>query len=74
MLVFSKLNPSTLAMVVTVTAAFLLLSWWSIRDAFHREFGSTNEKFFWVQLSVLVPFLGGIVYLLVGRKRGRKLR
>lgn len=74
MFAFSKLSPETLAIVVAVTALFLLLSWWSIRDAFRREFASTNEKIFWVQLSVLVPFLGGIVYFLVGSKRGKKLR
>lgn len=74
MFAFSKLNPETLAIVIAVTAVFLLLSWWSIRDAFRREFETTNEKIFWVQLAVLVPFLGGIVYLLVGSKRGKKLR
>lgn len=71
---FSRLSPTTLAVIAALTGTFVLLSWWSIRDAFHREFDSTNEKVFWVQLAVLVPFLGGIVYILLGRKRGKKLQ
>ncbi len=71
---FTRFNPTLLASIVAGAAIFMLLSWWSIRDAFRREFESTNEKVFWVQLAVLVPFLGGIVYILVGRKRGKKLQ
>lgn len=71
---FSRLNPTLVAGVIAGAAIFMLLSWWSIRDAFGKEFESSNEKIFWVQLAVLVPFLGGIVYILVGRKRGKKLR
>jgi hypothetical protein len=51
---------------------FAAMSLWAIRDAFNRDFGSSNEKLAWIQLAVLVPFLGGLAYLLIGRKRGRK--
>ena len=71
---FMRFNPTLLASVAAGATIFMLLSWWAIRDAFSREFESTNEKVFWVQLAVLVPFLGGIVYILVGRKRGKKLQ
>jgi hypothetical protein len=59
-------------MLLGVVLAFLALSWWAIRDAFSRDFSSPSEKMIWVQVSVIVPFLGGIVYLLFGRKRGSK--
>jgi hypothetical protein len=71
---FMRFNPTLLTSVVAGVTVFMLLSWWAIRDAFNKEFESTNEKVFWVQLAVLVPFLGGIVYILVGRKRGKKLQ
>jgi hypothetical protein len=51
---------------------FVALSLYSIWDAFHRDFGSNNAKFGWIQLIVLVPFLGGLAYLIFGKKRGRK--
>ena len=71
MIPLPQLSPTGWAVVGGITLCFLLLSWWAIRDAFSREFGSTNEKIFWVQLAVLVPFAGGIIYAVFGRKRGK---
>lgn len=62
----------TWAMILGGTTAFVLLSLWSIRDAFSRRFDSTLERVLWIQLVALVPFLGGIVYVLVGKHRGKK--
>ena len=67
------LTPNQWSVVAGITGCFVLLSWWSIRDAMGREFGSSNEKLFWLQLAVLVPFLGGLAYVLFGRNRGKKL-
>ncbi len=50
---------------------FVGISCYSIYDALRRDFGSTNAKLAWVQLAVLVPFFGGLAYLILGRKRGR---
>ncbi len=66
------LNSTTFITLLLVAGLFVLLSWWSIRDAYSREFTSGNEKFFWLQVSVLIPFLGCLLYILIGRKRGRK--
>jgi hypothetical protein len=52
---------------------FVGLTCYSIYDALRRDFGSTNAKLAWVQLAVLVPFFGGLAYLIFGRKRGRKI-
>jgi len=59
--------------ILGVVAVFIGVSLYAIWDAFHRDFGSSNAKFGWVQLAVMVPFLGGLAYLIFGRKRGRKL-
>lgn len=52
---------------------FAVISIYAIWDAFHRDFGSTNAKMGWIQLAVMVPFIGGLAYLMFGRKRGRKI-
>lgn len=62
------------ALGLGLLGAFVLVSLFSIWDAFHREFKSTAEKMAWIQLAVLVPFLGGVTYLLFGKRRGQKIR
>jgi hypothetical protein len=69
---FATLTPQQWMIVAACVAGFVALSWWAIQDAFRRDFASTNEKLFWIQLSVLVPFIGGLAYLFFGKKRGSK--
>ena len=73
MLPMPDLTSTQWALAIGGLALFVLISLYSIWDAFHREFRSTAEKMAWVELCVLVPFLGGVAYLLVGKKRGRKI-
>lgn len=61
-------------LIFGVVGAFAALSLYSIWDAFHRDFKSTGEKMAWIQLAVLVPFLGGLAYLFLGKRRGVKQR
>jgi len=67
------LAPTQWAAILGTVGLFLGISLYAIWDAFHRDFGSSNAKFGWIQLAVMVPFLGGLAYLVFGRKRGRKL-
>jgi hypothetical protein len=67
------LTPAQWAMALGGLGLFVCISLYSIWDAFQREFRSTAEKMAWVELCVLVPFLGGVTYLLLGKKRGRKI-
>ncbi|MBW2567673.1 MAG: PLDc_N domain-containing protein [Deltaproteobacteria bacterium] len=41
-------------------------------DVAHRDFGSLRRKVIWGALVVLVPCLGGIVYLILGRRQGER--
>lgn len=61
------------AMVVGIAGLFLIITWWAIWDAFKREFKSTGEKMAWIQVAVLIPFLGGLTYLFLGKRRGKKI-
>lgn len=66
------LAPSQWALILGVVGVFAAVSLFAIWDASRRDFGSPQAKFGWIQLAVLVPFLGGVAYLIFGRKRGRK--
>jgi len=67
------LAPSQWIAILGAVGLFAGISLYAIWDAFHRDFGSNNAKFGWIQLAVMVPFFGGLAYLFFGRKRGRKL-
>lgn len=67
------LASSQWALILGIVAVFAAISLYAIWDANHRDFGSPTAKFGWIQLAVMVPFLGGLAYLIFGRKRGRRL-
>ncbi|MBI5519881.1 MAG: PLDc_N domain-containing protein [Desulfovibrio sp.] len=67
------LAPSQWIVILGAVGVFAGISLYAIWDAFHRDFGSSNAKFGWIQLAVMVPFFGGLAYLIFGRKKGRKL-
>ncbi len=49
-------------------------TFWAIIDVAYREFASIKIKALWGVFVVLVPCIGGIVYLLIGRRQGTKTR
>ena len=57
--------------VLGVCIPFVLLTFWAIFDAARRDFGTIEKKAVWVLVSA-VPFIGFIIYLIFGLKRGRK--
>jgi hypothetical protein len=48
-------------------------TFWAIVDVAYREFDSIRKKALWGAFVVFVPCLGGIVYLIFGRRQGRKV-
>ena len=62
---------SAIEIVIGICIPFVLITFWAIFDAAQRDFGSIEKKAIWVLISA-VPFLGFIVYLIFGLKRGRK--
>lgn len=61
---------------MTYTIIFLLFlpmlfTFWAIVDLAQRDLGSTKRKALWAILVVFVPYIGGPVYLLFGRRGGR---
>ena len=48
-------------------------TFWAIVDVAYRDFGSLKKKALWAGLVVFVPCLGGLVYLVFGRRQGTKI-
>lgn len=44
---------------------------WSLIDCIRREFEGSNDKLIWVLVIVLAGALGSLIYVFVGRPRGR---
>ena len=68
------LPPEQLVLFFALLAIPILPNLWSIWHAFRHEFSSSTEKMFWIWLAVLVPMLGGVIYIIAGRPRGRKIQ
>ncbi|MHC1710850.1 MAG: PLDc N-terminal domain-containing protein [Solidesulfovibrio sp.] len=66
------MTPGQLALFFTILAVPILPNFIAIWHSFHREFPTHMEKMIWFLLAIFVPLLGGVVYLIWGRKRGRK--
>lgn len=61
---------STLKFWIILGLIFVALTWLAILDVARRDFGSTNKKMAWGCVA-LIPFVGFVVYFIVGRGRGK---
>ncbi len=68
----SSLPPSFMAVFFPIVLVCVIISLWGIWHAFYRQFPTVQEKLIWLALVVFVPFAGGLTYLIIGRKRGKK--
>ncbi|MEM9419486.1 MAG: PLDc N-terminal domain-containing protein [Planctomycetota bacterium] len=44
---------------------------WSLIDCVRRDFEGNNDKLIWVLVIVLAGVLGSLIYVFVGRPKGR---
>ena len=62
----------SLGMIIVLTGvAFFLMTCAAILDIARKEFGSIEMKALWVFIVALVPFIGVLVYLFIGRRKGQ---
>lgn len=66
------LPPTQLLLVLAALALPILPNLWAIWDSFQSDFDTHQEKMVWIAVSVFVPVLGGLAYLIWGRKRARR--
>ncbi len=57
--------------VLGIGILFVLLTFWAIFDAARRDFGAFEKKAAWILVSA-IPFIGFIIYMIFGLKRGKK--
>ncbi len=60
-----------IAIFVGLCVPFFLGTIWAVVDAAQRDFGSMGKKAMWLIIAS-VPFIGFIIYLLIGFRRGKK--
>jgi Mg2+/citrate symporter len=48
-------------------------TFWAIVDVAYRDFGSMRKKAIWGVIVVCIPCFGGIIYLIFGRRQGKKI-
>ena len=47
-----------------------ILFLWALIDVIRRQFPNPNDKILWILLVLLISWLGPILYLIIGRKKG----
>lgn len=62
----SDMHPALLALALTLP---ILPNLWSIWHSYKHEFSSPMEKYGWMLAGVMLPVLGGTLYLLFGFRR-----
>ena len=66
------IEPKTVLFIILIVIVFfipILPNLWSIWHIFHHDFKSPNEKMVWIFITMFLPVIGGIVYIIFGRKK-----
>lgn len=69
---FENVPAEYLPLVLILAFVPILPNLWCIYHAFQREFPTPAEKMAWIGVGIFIPVLGGLIYLIWGRRRGRK--
>lgn len=60
-------------LAIVILLVPMVPTFWAIVDLAYKNFGTLKRKALWGLFVVLVPCLGGIVYLIFGRRQGKKI-
>ncbi len=60
-----------LLILLAVAFPFFVITIWALIDIILKDFKSTIEKGIWFAIAS-IPFIGALIYFLIGRKRGKK--
>ena len=66
-----KLDIATVIVWIKISAFFYLLTVLAIVDIIRKDFGTIGKKALWGMIA-LVPFIGWLVYLIFGFRKGKK--
>jgi len=59
--------------ILGVIAIAFILPIWALVDIIRSQFTEPNNKLIWVLVVLLLPFLGSILYLAIGRAQKRSI-
>jgi len=57
--------------ILGVISIAFILPVWALIDIIRSKFNESNNKIIWVLVVLLLPFLGSILYLAIGRAQKR---
>ena len=60
----------TIKVVLMLTAPFLLGTLWAVINAAQKDFETFNAKLIWLFIAA-IPFIGFIIYLIFGMRKGK---
>ncbi len=63
---------STGMIIVLTGVAFFLMTCVAILDIARKDYGSIEMKALWIFIVALVPFIGVLVYIVIGRNKGKR--
>ncbi len=69
---FADISQEKLLLVIPLLIAPIIPNLWSIWHLYKNEFPSHQERAAWILAQVVLPVLGGVGYILFGRKRAIK--
>ena len=61
----------TVVVFLGITIPFFLMTIWAIVDVAIKNFGTVKKKALWVVIAS-IPFIGFIIYLIFGFRKGKK--
>jgi hypothetical protein len=60
----------TAGILILLSVPFVLMSIWAIVNAAQKDFSTMRQKVIWIIVASF-PFIGFIIYLLFGARRGK---
>ena len=61
----------TVVVFLGISIPFFLMTIWAIVDVAQKDFGTVKKKVLWGVIAA-IPFIGFIVYLIFGFRKGKK--
>ena len=68
-----SIGPEKLILYCALFGLPILPNLWAIWHIFRSDFATAQEKLAWLGAAVFLPVLGGVTYIILGRKRGTRV-